>query len=757
MLHTTLARAALAALLYLATSVALPTARAQVPPLAPQAAAPPKPEATAEQRRGELERLVATLEDPAAREALLNQLRTLMRAEPPPAPADPLVGVVDQLEAQASARLNMVTESMGHLVNSISAVPQLVGWLGQQLADPVYRGVWYSVLTQAGLAATLGFIASLLTRRALRGWRGRLSDLPPSPPYRAKLAASGAHLTVDLAALATFLLITFAALQVLDVTWLARRVATDVLMAVGLGRGASALVKAVLATRNPRQRLLPVDDGEARPIRRKMTTIIGLSTYGAFTLISAQRLGMPWTVYGFSMRVLFAVVAGLIILLIFRLAPLIARGIEQWGASTHSDVARYLPWQLVARTGHWVLTAYVVALYLNWAVDVPGGTLILTRGAVVTLLVIAALRMIRVAMDARSRRQPATEEEALAAEAEGVSEEPAAAPSMVMAVVRMLLLAVGALLIVEAWGANLVDWLRSDSGNVVLESLVRLGLVLAIALALGQAIDFAAKRYLSARDPGGNLLYSNRSRTLASILRNIALVALAFIATINVLAQVGVDATALLAGAGVVGLAIGFGSQRLVQDLITGLFILLGDTIRVGDVVDLGGRSGVVEAMSMRTIALRAYDGGVHTVPYSSIDVVTNMTKDFSFCVIEAAVGYREDVDKVMEVLSDLSAQLRREWPYRRLILEPIDMAGVDRFGESAVVVKARLKTRPGEQWRVGFEFRRRMKRRFDELGIEIPFAHRALVFAGEGAEVDALARRREEVLSREARAARSA
>jgi small conductance mechanosensitive channel len=204
---------------------------------------------------------------------------------------------------------------------------------------------------------------------------------------------------------------------------------------------------------------------------------------------------------------------------------------------------------------------------------------------------------------------------------------------------------------------------------------------------------------------------------------------------IEVLSELGVNANALLAGAGVVGLAVGFGAQTLVKDLITGLFILVGDTVRVGDVVDLGGRGGVVEAISMRTITLRAYNGDVHTVPYSSIDVVTNMTKDFSFYVFDLVVAYKEDLDRVVEVLREIDSQLRREWPYRRLMLEPLEIAGVDAFREAGPVIRARTKVRPGEQWKVGREFNRRIKRRFDELGIELPVPHQKIYFAGKEVE----------------------
>ena len=182
---------------------------------------------------------------------------------------------------------------------------------------------------------------------------------------------------------------------------------------------------------------------------------------------------------------------------------------------------------------------------------------------------------------------------------------------------------------------------------------VRIAVIGSIVLAIAQLVQRGAASYIGAADNNGNLLYSNRTRTLVSMTRNLTVTMLVAIGVVEVLSELGVNANALLAGAGVVGLALGFGAQTLVKDLITGLFILVGDTVRVGDVVDLTGKAGVVEAISMRTITLRAYNGDVHTIPYSSIDVVTNMTKDFSFYVFDLRVAYKEDVDRVIEVLRE--------------------------------------------------------------------------------------------------------
>lgn len=703
-------------------------ALAQVPGV-PTAPAPPPPSADTE-----IQAIVKALENPATRDALIRRLKEA-EAAPPPAPEAAITGVIGELQAEVGARVTATTQSVVSLADSIQAVPTLVYWLRAQLGDPAVRGLWIGISLQIWSAILAGWLVSLLTRRLLRGWRVRHSDLPPMPALPAKLRAAAAHLTVDFAALATFLAVAFGALQVLEVSWLARRVAIDLVAGVAIVRPIMAVIKAVLAIHHPRQRLLPISDVEARSLKRWIGAILGLSIYGYVVLQSGLRVGLPWSVHSFELRLLYAVVTILIVLLILRQRPQLEAAIEHWGATAKADFAHRVPWRTVAVVGHIVLAAFVIVHYLVWALAIPGGTVLLTRGFLVTLMVLAVQRVLLILIE---RRWPPP---AAQASSDGVAmeEEPAPtrAPGLLPLALRVLVFVLSVATIAQGWGFDIIGWLRSDGGAALLGAVVRLAAVLAVALALGQLVNLIARRYLERRDGAGNLVHSNRSRTLASILRNFALVALAFIAVVNILAEVGVDATALLAGAGVVGLAVGFGAQTLVKDLITGLFILLGDTIRVGDVVDLGGRSGGVEAMSMRTIALRAYDGSVITIPYSSIDVVTNLTKDFGFAVIEIGVGYNEDLDRVVEVMRELDVKLRREWPFRRIILEPLDVAGLERFEHSAVVVKARIKTRAGEQWKVGYEYKRRLKKRFAELGIEIPYPHMQLMLPERAAAVE--------------------
>ncbi|MEW6544563.1 MAG: mechanosensitive ion channel family protein [Nitrospirota bacterium] len=223
---------------------------------------------------------------------------------------------------------------------------------------------------------------------------------------------------------------------------------------------------------------------------------------------------------------------------------------------------------------------------------------------------------------------------------------------------------------------------------------------------------------------------SQRIATLTSLLRTLASAMIWAIVVVLALAQLGLDIRPILAGAGIVGLAVGFGAQNLVRDLISGFFIILEDQVRVGDVAVVNGTGGLVEAITFRTITLRDLAGTVHVFPNGTITTLSNMTKGWSAYVIDVGVAYKEDTDRVVEVMRQVAEELRQDRAYADKFLEPIEILGVDEFGDSAVVIKARLKTRPIEQWTVGREYRRRLKKAFDAQGIEIPFPHRSLLLA---------------------------
>ena len=259
----------------------------------------------------------------------------------------------------------------------------------------------------------------------------------------------------------------------------------------------------------------------------------------------------------------------------------------------------------------------------------------------------------------------------------------------------------------------------------VLSSGLRVLLIILLALLslwiAGWAVE-RAKRVFARRSH--SIEIEKRVNTLGAVL-SYTIKSVVFVsAAIMIIKEFGIDVRPVLAAAGVVGLAVGFGAQKLVQDIISGFFILLDDQIRVGDVVEVNGKSGVVEKVNLRLIVLRYLSANVHYIRNGQVDVVTNMTRDYSRYVFDVGVAYREDVDQVIEVIKEVDAGLRADPDYSSRILEPVEILGLDRFEDSAVVVRARTKTVPIEQWNVGREFNRRLKQRFDELGIEIPFPH---------------------------------
>ena len=218
--------------------------------------------------------------------------------------------------------------------------------------------------------------------------------------------------------------------------------------------------------------------------------------------------------------------------------------------------------------------------------------------------------------------------------------------------------------------------------------------------------------------------FQKRTQTLASIIRYALIVLIFAVATMIVLKEFGIEIGPLLAAAGIVGLAVGFGAQNLVKDVISGFFILLEDQIRVGDVVQIAGKTGVVEKIHLKTTILRDLAGNVHYVPNGQIDTVTNMTKEYSRYVFDIGVAYRENVDEVIEVIKEVDEEIRNDPAYKDDILEPIEVLGLDEFADSAIIIKARTTTKPIKQWYVGREFKKRIKMKFDEKNIEIPFPH---------------------------------
>lgn len=685
-----------------------------------------------------LDALIHALETPEERAALLEKLRALRLATTEPAPEDEgsapdLVAatIIDEFATGVRRRGDDLREIINDVMKSTNQLPLLAEWLYEQITDNTQRTLWIAVVSALFAIVAVGLVARLVILRMR-------PPLDAGEPRRIGLG----RFMVEIVGAMVFGVLTLGMLWLANVLAVAYAIDLAVVANAALSLGV-LLFAAMLwgaSTRllfgeaegsdAGRTRLLAIPDRQAELCRISLLLIGRIGLVGFGLLRALNILGMPDAVFSFLVHILFLIVAFIAIVLVLRLEDLGETAIMQWAEQADGPITRFIPVRFLAQTWHYFAIVLILLHYLVWALKVPGGIVFLSRATLSTIVILIAARLAVLWINRAFASGPPPASDSEEAAPTGTVQARASrytAPARVL--LRACVIVIAVLALLSAWNTGIVDWLFSDTGMAFVGLVARLSVIIGLTLLTFEATSFLANRFINAKDQHGKPLRSNRSRTLAGIIANLAYFTIGMAGIFTALSHLGVEAAPLIAGAGVVGLAIGFGSQALVRDLITGLFMLLGDIIRVGDVVDIAGKAGVVEGMSMRTISLRGYDGSVHTIPYGSVDVVTNLTKEFSFAVLDIRVAYRENTDEVIRVIREIDDRMRKEWPYRRLILEPIDVAGVDNLDPSAVVIRMRSKTRAGEQWGIRREFLRRIKLRFDELGIEVPFPHQTIYF----------------------------
>jgi small conductance mechanosensitive channel len=278
--------------------------------------------------------------------------------------------------------------------------------------------------------------------------------------------------------------------------------------------------------------------------------------------------------------------------------------------------------------------------------------------------------------------------------------------------------------LLQLYGLDGLSWLlTSDIGHRVASGVGTLVVTIGLAFAVWEGVNLALQLHLERLRREAQAARSARLRTLLPLIHTTLSITVVVVAGLMVLSEIGVNIAPLLAGAGIVGVAIGFGSQKLVQDVITGVFLLLENTMQVGDVVKVGDQSGLVESLSVRTIRLRTEDGSVVVIPFSAVTTVTNMTRDYSRAVIAVNVAADEDVDRVIETMRGIVREMRAEDAWSRIILDDLEVFGLDRYTDTALQVRCRIMCTPFGRWPVGREFNRRLRGRFEVVGIATPFS----------------------------------
>ncbi len=773
--------ALLSLLILLAALLAPAAAQAQAP------AAKPEPGLTAAQaqqvlgvlrydrRRAEF---IATL-DALARAA--PAATTSVPADPAPAtpasaPTGPLVpdSLGAQLLVQASGAVSAAMEQVASSVRAVNDLPLLRRWIAAQAADPEARArivdaAWkLAVVLGAALAAEWLSIRALNRLRAALARWSPAAPPPPADPVHAKALAvpealdppeeSGlaaaeagetersnrsrrlslawrtlrrlpfvlARLLLDLAPVAVFALVG----NLLLGTALGEPAATRpailaVVNAYVLCRIVMCVTRMLVAPATPQLRLLHVSQWSADFVTKWVRRITVVAVFGYALAEAGLLFGMYRTAHDALLKLFSLAVHGFLVIAVLQARTRVCAHLR---APPGGRGAVAVLRNLVADTWHLVAIFYIAALWLVYAVEVRDGYTKLLHFFVVTSAALIVARLAAIIMlgglDRALRIGPET-----AARYPGLEERANFYYPILRTVLGVALAALTGVAVLTAWGFEPLTWFETGRlGRRAVSALLLIGFTLAAAVVVWEGADAAIERHLAKLTRDLQLGRAGRLRTLLPMLRTALLVAIALIVALMLLSELGVNIAPLLAGAGVIGIAVGFGSQKLVQDLITGLFLLLENAMQVGDVVTLGGLSGTVEALSIRTIRLRALDGSVHIIPFSAVTTVTNQTRDYSYAVLDVAIGLNEEPDRISAVLRDIARALREDPAWRAKLTEDLDIMGVEKLTDTAWILRVRIKTLPASRWAVTRELNERIKVRFDAQAIESPFtSHRAL------------------------------
>jgi small-conductance mechanosensitive channel len=674
----------------------------------------------------ELDQVLQLLQNDSERQAFAEKLRALIaasRAAQPAAPEPPTpVGLVGGLLASLTAGLAAVSAGLSNAGAALGDMPAVINWFERQVRDPEQLAWWGALLWKIAAVLIIGWLAERLVRMTLAPALKRLGAIVPrSMLIRVALVLT--RLGIGLLGVLGFAAGAYATLAVVDPTFTTRLVALALVNAALIVRGASVLLDALLQPRSAPLRLLPLGDDAAAYLYVWLRRLIAIAVYGAFALQAAFLLGLAAGAVAALQRVLGLTIATMIAILILQNRAIVAGWIKGRSAWPEGQAAPRLRRILHRGAEFWhvIALAYVAGLFLIWALGIPGGFAYLLRVTVLTGVILTAVHYAAHAIDWLIRRGFSVGDE-LSQRLPDLQSRADRYLPLLNGVLRGTMWLIAAIVLLQIWGVNSFAWLSSAAGRGMVASAVTITLAVGAALAAWEVISAAIERFLAETDPEGRpLARSGRVRTLLPLVRNALMVVLVVFTTLIVLSELGVNIAPLLAGAGVIGLAIGFGAQTLVRDVITGLFILFEDTIRVGDVVSVSGKSGTVEAINIRGIRLRDAAGNVISIPFGSVGDVTNMTRDFAFASFDIPIEIGRDLSTAKATLATIDTDLRADPVISTWLLGPLTVLGIDRFEGGLFFLRAQIKTVPGKQWAISREVNLRLQAGFIDKGVWVP------------------------------------
>ncbi len=489
---------------------------------------------------------------------------------------------------------------------------------------------------------------------------------------------------------------------------------------------AKALVRVVFATRYPHLRLLKMNDDVAIYWNAWLARLITITGYGILIVVPVVRaMFSPAVGQMISLLIMLGVYGHAVRVIWTNRKLLRDRLVAKADASGTAFFGTLL--RVLSRIWHVLAIAYFTVLLVVSQIAPNDALPFMAQATAQTVLAIAVGMLISALLGSLfGRRIQLTEqwrERLPMLEARLNSYVPAAIKFL-----RMLVLIWVLLMVLDAWRAfDLSSWIASERGSAAILMVVHVAIILLVAALVWTLIASIIEHRLSAvSGPSGP---SAREKTLLSLFRNAALIVVVTMTTLILLSQIGLDIGPLIAGAGVIGLAIGFGAQKLVQDIITGIFIQLENGMNQNDVVEAAGVFGTVEKLTIRSVGIRTLDGGYHLIPFSSVDVVANHMRDFSYHVGEYTIAHRENVDDAIFHMKEAFAELKQDEVLGPEVLEDMTVAGVTSLSERGVTIRILIKTTAGMQWAVQRGYNRLLKKHFNAARIELPYPHTIVYF----------------------------
>jgi moderate conductance mechanosensitive channel len=734
---------------------------------APEAAAPAARNADA-LTPDQAKRALDTLQDDNKRAQMIDTLRAIANASPqaatvPPAPETAIPLTADSLGAQL---LLTVSEQVGDISHQVAGVartlthfPAFYYWIVRTANDPAAYDQLLDIAWKLALVFGCAFAAEWLifrlVKRPVALLEVRLAHTAPAPAQMLAMIdppSSAADVTAEpelhqrrlslarawqslvrlplvLGRLVLELLPVLAFIGVATLLLgteigdlaISRLVILAVVNAYALSRGLICVARTLAGPFG----LFRFRAETAAYIEIWARRIVTVGVSGIAFANVALLLGLHRAGYAALLRLVMLIVHLFVVIIILQCRRQVAEAIRA-PAGREGTAARVR--NRVAGLWHYLAIALDLSLWAVWALNIRNGYSLLLQYFVGTLAVVLVTRLASIVVlsliDRGFRISPDIQQRFPGLEIRANRYLP-----LLRRIVSAAIALIGFVALLEVWGVDALVWFYGGQiGSRLLSAVATIGVAALAAAAIWEASNALMDRQLNVLSREGHFARAARLRTFQPMLRTALLCLIVAVVGLTALSQIGVDVAPLLAGAGIVGIAIGFGSQKLVQDVITGLFLLLENTVQVGDNVTVSGLSGTVENVSIRTIRLRAGDGSVHIVPFSAVTTITNSSRGAGNAAVSVNVSYKEDTDRAGQILKDIVAEMRREPEYRPLIRGDLELWGIDKVDGAMASMVGQIRCTDSGRWPVQREFNRRMKRRFQECGIEIASAAQTIL-----------------------------